>query len=209
VGPYGNNVPNGQQVTGGDNLNFYQINTTSLPNREILIGNERKKIMLGDPTMPSTIPTSNWEHIDGYEYIETDQSNNHIVSPSFIVASRRGATSQMLWANGRERCRRYRESQYPAGTWRMPTFAELAMLGEMQNDNNSAIKDLFVPASGSNTGWWTALDAYRLRVDQYKYDGPADAVQQDNQAAVRCVRDTWKDYPQDHLGVYGEFRERN
>ena len=209
TGPYGNNVPNGQSVTNpeGDNYNFYQINTSTLPNRQIKVGNEVKRIMLGDPTKASEKPTSNWTHIDGYEYIETDPDKNHIVSPSFIIASRRGATSQISWTNGRERCRRYREGQYPAGTWRMPTFAELAMLGDMQNDDLSAIKNLFVPASPTeNPGWWTALSEYRIQVDKYSYNTTGTAVASGNNAAVRCVRDTWKEYSQDYYGVYGAFR---
>jgi hypothetical protein len=89
----------------------------------------------------------------------------------------------------------------------MPTFAELAMLGDMQNDNNSAIKNLFVP-SGTTSGWWTAQNQYSIKAQDYTYenengvDGTAN-----HSAAVRCVRDTWKDYPQDHYGVYGVFRD--
>ncbi len=212
TGPYGDNVPNGQNVNGGDNYNFYEINTTTLPDREIMIGNVRRSIMLGDPTKASPTPTVNWTHIDGFEYIETDQTKNYIVSPSFVVASRRGATTQMNWATGRERCLRYRESQYPAGTWRMPTFAELAMLGDMQNDDNSAIKGLFVPADATSTGWWTALNEsniqYRIAANQYTYE-TGSGVYTGGLAAVRCVRDTWKEYSQDHYGVYGDFRDQH
>ena len=214
TGPYGNNVPNGQSTT--DNYNFYQINTATLPDRELLVGGVRKRIMLGDPTMASTVPTSNWTHIDGYEYIETDPDKNYIVSPSFIVASRRGATSQLTWSQGYERCKRYREGQYPSGTWRMPTFAELAMLGDMQNDPDSAIKGLFIPSSTTTgTGWWTGSTGYRIRADLYYYSTgnntptPGVNVGNSTSAAVRCVRDTWKEYPQDHYGVYGEFRDGN
>ncbi len=196
---YGSN--NG--YTTETDINFFQVNTTSLPDREIRIGNTMQKIMIGDPTMPSVGPTGTWTHLNGYEYIETDPNKNHIVSPSFVVASRRGATtSDFGYNNSWERCRRYRESQYPAGTWRVPTFAELAMLGDMQNDDQSAVKNLFISASSTGNGWWTALSAYSIRADQYRYSTGTTGVYQPTGAAVRCVRDTWKVYDQDDYAPY-------
>lgn len=189
--------------SGVNDINFYEITSTAVPDREIMVGGAMRKILIGDPTMASTIP-ANFTSIAGFEYIETDPDKNHMVSPAFVVASRRGATSQLSWANGRERCRRYRESQYPAGTWRMPTFAELAMLGDMQNDDNSAVKGLFIPSNQTTgTGWWTALNAYKIRADLYTY-AAGTGVFSGGEAAVRCVRDTWKVYDQDDYGVYAD-----
>ncbi len=50
--------------------------------------------------------------------------------------------------------------------------------------------DIFVNATGN--GWWTARNAYRIRVDLYTY-ATGNGVNQGGTAAVRCVHDTWKD----------------
>jgi hypothetical protein len=185
-GRWGNNNPNGESAN--DNFNFYRITTTALDNRQILIGNTLQTILLGDPTETVTHPFP-----DVSTYQRTDPDANHVVSPEFVIASRRGITTSMAWDVARDRCTRYREAQYPAGTWRVPTFAELAMLGDMQNDPRSAIKGLFVPvATGSNPGWWTALDAYRIQVHLYTYAAGA-GVETDGSGSVRCVHDTWRD----------------
>lgn len=185
-GSWGSNTPDGEN--NNVNFNFYQITTTSLEPREILVGGVRRRIMIGDPTRVVEHPFN-----DIGAYRQTDPELNHIVSPAFVVASQRGMTSPISWARAQERCMRYRESQYPAGTWRVPTFAELAMLGDMQNDDNSAIKGLFV--SGNNTtGWWTALQPYSIRVDRYRYDSNAGVIGiNPHNASVRCVHDTWRD----------------
>jgi hypothetical protein len=209
-GSYGSNSTDGNGATGQTNFNFYEINITAVPDFEILVGNVRRKIMIGDPTIESESPftaantPAEWQ---GAEYRRTAPDKHHIVSPSFIIASQRGITSTgSNWTTGQERCRRYRESQYPAGTWRAPTFAELAMLAVMQNDPNSAIKSLFNAGTGY---WFTGLEAYRIQVGNYGYDDPGvgrtgTAVANGGSAAIRCVRDTWKVYPQDSYGDYGD-----
>jgi hypothetical protein len=185
-GNWGNNNPDG--AGSDDNFNFYRITTTSLEARQIMIGGRLQTIMLGDPTHPVEHPFN-----DIGTYYQTDPDANHVISPSFVVASRRGITTPMSWTTARERCTRYREAQYPAGSWRVPTFAELALLGNMQNDENSAIKGLFVPvATGPNPGWWTALNAYRMQVHLYDFDS-GNGVEQDGTGSVRCVHDTWRD----------------
>ncbi len=186
-----------------DNINFYQITITSQPDRTIQVGDRMMRIMVGDPTMATPSPFSGGNDIAGFEYRQTDPDKNHIISPSFVVASRRGITANgRTWTQQQERCRRYRESQYPAGTWRAPTFAELAMIGDMQNDPNSAIKGLFVPATGGGNGWWTALPEYRIRANQYTYAGGMTGVMTGGGGSIRCVRDTWRVYDQDDYPGY-------
>ena len=179
---WGTNTPGG---SGGDNFNFYRITTISLDTDD-----QARGIMIGDPTEIITPHPAGTSFGTSYNQTRTDNNSWNVISPEFIIASRRGITNARTWAQARERCSRYREAQYPAGTWRVPTFAELALLGEMQNDDNSAIKSLFVNATGN--GWWTARNAYRIRVDLYTY-ATGNGVNQGGTAAVRCVHDTWKD----------------
>lgn len=84
----------------------------------------------------------------------------------------------------------------------MPTTAEMALIAKLQNDNNSAIKDLFVPATDNTGRWWTAQREvvgsgttyyyYNVRAGQLEsqtvYSGGTDPMM-----PVRCVHDVWED----------------
>ncbi len=203
AGAYGRSLTNDNDGDWGDNYggigpggtinyNFYTVTTTSLRNQTILINGVRQLMVIGDPTrLEDDHPFPNI-----YGYYQTDPTMNHMISPQFVVASRRGATSlDLTWNDAFERCKRYRESQYPAATWRVPTYAELALLSVMQNDGNSAIKDLFSTSSGASN-WWTALQAYRMVVNSYdNYDETVGSggILQGGTGPVRCVHDTWRD----------------
>jgi len=89
------------------------------------------------------------------------------VSPQFVIASQKGAvvpiegpagypTFVLTHQKAAHRCATYYESQYPAGSWRVPTIAELLLIRKLQNDTNSAIKDLFAVLPGSPYGWWSS-----------------------------------------------------
>jgi hypothetical protein len=187
--------------SGVKNWFFYEITTTSLEAQTIRIAGANHDILVGDPTIVSAVnpfgttwPTAVW--------IETDPNKQNVVSPRFVMASRRGMTDTSSWSVARQRCRQYREAQYPAGTWRVPTYAELALISVMQNDDDSAIKDLLSQSSGATT-WWTALTNYAITPNSY--DDYNEAVNQTNtNRNVRCVRDTWKTYPQDDFGDYAD-----
>jgi hypothetical protein len=210
ISPTGNNDNNDQfgsnapDISSGiRNWYFYEITTKILEEQSIRIDDDTFAMTVGDPTMASTNPffgnntPNDW---DDAEYIVTDPDKQNIVSPRFVMASRRGMVGTLSWERAWERCRRYREAQYPAGTWRMPTYAELALISMMQNDDESAIKDLLSDSSNATT-WWTALENFAITPNNY--DSYNEVVNQTNtNRNVRCVRDTWKTYPQDNLGAY-------
>jgi hypothetical protein len=201
--------------SGVQNDRFYEISTTTLTGQMILIATGQPLPMqVGDPTiLMATGPFTGgnnpaiWQAVNP-EYRRTDPEMQHVVSPRFIMASRRGAHNPFAYTSAAERCARYREAQYPAGTWRVPTYAELALISIMQRDDESAIKDLLSTSAGATT-WWTARNTTSIEVSRYNDYLAANGVNtSSNQTTrnVRCVRDTWRTYPQDYFEKYGVYR---
>lgn len=196
----GNNTPNGspKDTPPQKNFNFFTVHVTSLD-----IEDENAGMRVGDPTQPMshlgatagvegretiklTIP---WDIT--YFRTQQDVESNNIVSPQFVIASQRGITAtDKSWEVAQQRCATYRESQYAAGTWRMPTLAELKLVRRMQLDPNSAIKELFQSTNAS--GWWTAQYGYAVMLGQ---SDDALAILNDplKNHSVRCIRDLWRD----------------
>lgn len=200
----GSNEPNGS--LGQKNFNFFTVHVTSLD-----LEDEIEGVFIGDPTKGITHAGSTqgikdfrddfstgynlaaWQSFVFQKYFQTltDDIHNKTISPQFVIATQRGITSSLKsWDIAQQRCATYRESQYAAGSWRMPTLAELKLARRMQLDPNSAIKDLFV--IGEN-GWWSAQygasvilsnpdDTMAIRIGRPELNN-----------SVRCVRDLWRD----------------
>lgn len=174
---YGSNNPRGSSTQR--NFNFFMISTKVLTPEDVAEG-----IKIGDPTEEKTDHPFRTQ-VPVYYQTREDIESNNVISPQFIVATQRGITS---FSGGydvaRERCRRYREEPYRAGSWRVPTYAELRMINRMQQDENSAIKGLFSTSYGDyNTAWYVALKS--------GYHFGKDLTGQ-SATAVRCVHDTWR-----------------
>ncbi|MGL5787606.1 MAG: hypothetical protein ACRCX4_12430 [Bacteroidales bacterium] len=174
---WGFNYPNGTSTQR--NFNFFTVSTKVLTPQDVAEG-----IKIGDPT------EEKYDHpfiseVPVYHQTREDIESNNVISPQFIVATQRGITSLTGgYSVARERCRRYREEPYQAGSWRVPTHAELRMINRMQQDENSAIKGLFSTTSGDyNTAWYVALGS------GYHFGRDETGV---SATAVRCVRDTWR-----------------
>lgn len=60
---------------------------------------------------------------------------DEIIAPKFRIASSRGATQQMTYANAFRRCASYQEYGYPAGRWRLPTVAEIHYIAKLNADD--------------------------------------------------------------------------
>lgn len=190
----GSNNPDGG--TGQQNFNFFTVVTKSLD-----IADELEGIRIGDPTTAIQHPGDQYgynliqwrSYVPIYYQTLTSNDGNKIVSPEFVIATQRGITStDKTWYLGQNRCNTYREGKYPAGSWRMPTLAELKIIRRMQLDNNSAIKELF--QSTATSGWWSSLQFWDVVVGQ---SNDALAIRSQNSTynsnSVRCVHDTWRD----------------
>lgn len=203
-----NNSPNGEM--GQKNFNFFTVHVTSLD-----IEDEIEGVFIGDPTEGIDHPGSTaggkdnrdvvatgynsqeWHNFVGRTYFRTQilDEYNKTISPQFVIATQRGITSSSKsWEIAQQRCATYRESQYVAGSWRMPTLAELKLVRRMQLDPNSAIKDLFVfGTTGASSGWWTAQYGASVILDN---PNDAEAIligKPEISSSVRCVRDMWRD----------------
>ncbi|MGL5690916.1 MAG: fimbrial protein [Bacteroidales bacterium] len=198
------NNPNGQTGQNGEadqkNFNFFTVHITSLDTDD-----EAHGIRIGNPTelIPHPGATSGLTDNDIYDpannipwntnYSRTlyDAVHNNILSPQFVIATQRGITSVgKTQLAAQQRCATYRESQYAAGEWRMPTLAELKLVRRMQLDPNSAIKDLFVKSS--NIGWWSAQTGHTVNLSDPN-DNTAVVDNPSQRSSVRCVRDLWID----------------
>lgn len=174
---WGSNYPDGSNTQR--NFNFFTISTKVLTPEDVAEG-----IKIGDPTEEKTDHPFKTQ-VPVYYQTREDAESNNVISPQFIVATQRGITSfSGGYSVARERCRRYREEPYSAGSWRVPTHAELRMINRMQQDENSAIKGLFSTSYGDyNTAWYVALQSgYHFGIDQTGQSA----------TAVRCVHDTWR-----------------
>ena len=96
-------------------------------------------LIIGDP---STIK-------NGVRVTKDDAFSAELVSPKFVVASRFGAvsTGTYTYSKAVERCKKYWErledgTYYEAGTWRVPTLAELEFMNTVQ-DASPAVNYLF------------------------------------------------------------------
>lgn len=124
-----------------------------------------------------------------------DEKSNTIISPKFIIASQLGVTRQRyLDRDGRDgesgetRCSKYYERDYGpgkkhGGRWRLPTKAEIEYIQRLQQDRNSAVKNLL-----QGQKYWSA---YRYAFYNF-YDGYWPSANGNSQAHIRCVYDVYK-----------------
>lgn len=203
----GNNSPNGNpnDFIPQKNFNFFTVHVTSLDTED-----EEEGMRVGDPTeaiqhlgsteyaienkddVKTGYNLQYWAPLSPYFRTFTDEDHNKIVSPQFVIASQRGITlSTKSREVAQQRCATYRESQYAAGSWRMPTLAELKLVRKMQLDPNSAIKELF--QSSSTTGWWSAQEGASVILGDRKEDTAIRINSPEYTNSVRCVRDLWRD----------------
>ena len=120
--------------------------------------------------------------IKGYRGTRVENSDN-LVAPEFIVASFCSTCSnadQYFYSESSayNRCAGYQEAGYPAGRWRVPTTAELEVIGKLcaQNKLPQIFHDgtSYVSASGT-----------------FKNSNGSFSPTTDRAQSVRCVYDTW------------------
>ena len=69
-----------------------------------------------------------------YYPVNPESESDDIIAPKFRIASSRGATQKMTYANAFRRCASYQEYGYPAGRWRLPTVAEVMYIAKLNAD---------------------------------------------------------------------------
>ena len=150
-----------------------------------------------------TVARPKTEMENGQLVTVSNAENNQLVSPAFMLASQLGVITSSngggSWGGAKEHCKYYVEvveyedsEQSPKeirilDDWRLPTEAELEIIGIYQNTQPEVMANVLI-----GQRYWTALSNTYYRVPQ----GSTDAT------GVRCVRDV---SPED----LAEFRAHN
>lgn len=105
-----------------------------------------------------------------------------LVAPSIMIASSYAKTQPMTKESAEKRCASYQENGYPAGRWRLPTYAEVEFIVGLSNAGH--IPSLF--ETNINNGYWCSYG---------RIYGPTNNTQfyEDSNinVSVRCVYDIW------------------
>lgn len=175
-------IANPTTMTGtgtNTNPNHYIITTSSLA------GSSYTNYSIGDPRNPQVNNLSNLSRLSHYHPTLSTTETTYMVSPAFLIASSYGALNYYTnWEQGQKRCASYQEDGYPAGRWRMPTFAEVEYI--MTLSAQGVIPSLFRLTANDQIGYWCANG---------KIVGNANALPElgtnTDATAVRCVYDIW------------------
>lgn len=130
------------------------------------------------------------------ETAANNAQNNTLVSPSFMLASQLGIVTAMSWDNARKHCAMYVEKGENGKVyddWRLPTAAELKIIGEYQYEYDDILDEVLAGedywsavrgvALTNKSDWWSG--GHTIEID-YNHSGSA---------FIRCVRDCKPDDP--------------
>lgn len=125
--------------------------------------------------------------LTGYRATIEGTESANLVAPEFIVASGYGYY-QVSWSNmnaktsAKYRCAGYQESGYPAGRWRIPTPAELEVIGKLCSEGK--IPSIFY----GTYSYMSSNGPYYYNSDgTFRQDGDVNTYGD----SIRCVYDTW------------------
>lgn len=128
--------------------------------------------------------------LTGYRATLMGDVSENLIAPSFIIASSCGSYSggdKNLYVptegndtNAKFRCAGYQEAGYPAGRWRLPTPAELKVVGRLCAEKK--IPTIFYDGAE----YLSSNGAYRFDIDAGTF-----TYQDDNSDTMRCVYDAW------------------
>ena len=181
----GNMNPSG--LTGGNrNPNMYVINVTRLSSERYRIGDPRV-------TTINNLDYNNWAEAPAlfgttprtlayYYPTDTSDAMKMTIAPKFRVASSYGVSPTMDKQTAQRRCASYQEQGYPAGRWRLPTYAEMEYIISLSNRN--MIPVLF----SANSRYWNASGSSS---GQLGADGFLGNPTTSTNTHVRCVYDEW------------------
>ena len=123
-----------------------------------------------------------------YHPVNNGPEANNIIAPEFRIASSRGATQPMTYANAFRRCASYQEFGYPAGRWRLPTVAEVMYIAKLNADEK--IERLLGGGSDGTTDYW--CNSGYVTVNNTTTDPPEmNYSTPSGTKYVRCVYDDW------------------
>lgn len=123
-----------------------------------------------------------------YRNVKEGEMYKNLIAPSFIIASSHAGTSRSTWEGAVRRCASYQEDGYPAGRWRVPTYAEMEFLlglsqaGKIERVLGGIDGDSYFV----NAGIWV------MHFSGGSVTGTEFVPRSSGaQSYVRCVYDTW------------------
>ena len=134
------------------------------------------------PDYPVQPDQLNVEEIKGYRGTLVENAED-LVAPEFIIASHCSSCANAdnyMYAedSGYYRCASYQEAGYPAGRWRLPTVAELEVIGKLCAQDK--LPQIFVDGV-----------AYLSASGSFNNQGGSFTPTTKQAQSVRCVYDTW------------------
>lgn len=180
---------------GNKNPNMYLIKTTVL--------SDDSGYMLGDPrvtdidnlggyrTKPgqwsankTSVQSSYYDrYISYYHPAKDDGTADNIIAPEFRIASSFGVTDPVSYQGAKERCASYQEFGYPAGRWRLMTFAEASYIARLSSDGK-------IPTLLSkDTNYW--VSGGYVYINTKGAPTPYHRTTVTGDVYVRCVYDEW------------------
>ena len=151
----------------------------------------------GTPVAPAVDGTE--RQLTNYYATYTDVAHESFIAPKFRIASGFSSSGNIATTSGEkdtyhtylamvQRCAAYQEAGFPAGRWRLPTYAECMFVISLQN--RGKIPELFTPGG---RGYWCAScglyysssDLHRASFGDYVNTSNTDKGQ------IRCVYDEW------------------
>ena len=170
-----------------ENPNLYTITITSFTDDQYQIGDPRSKT----PDNLNAGNTVTLNRLTNY-YPTSSTVSENVISPQFQIASSYGvinSTYYLTYDQAKRRCASYQEDGYPAGRWRMPTYAEVRFIMSLSQEGKiPSLFNFFPNWQGNDTeGYWVANGKIVMLNNQLQFSTNYN----NSETAVRCVYDTW------------------
>ncbi len=122
-------------------------------------------------------------YISYYHPAKDDGTADNIIAPEFRIASSFGVTDPVSYQGAKERCASYQEFGYPAGRWRLMTFAEASYIARLSSDHK-------IPTLLSEkTNYW--VSGGYVYINTKGAPTPYHRTTVSGEVYVRCVYDEW------------------
>lgn len=135
-------------------------------------------------------PIEGGEDRDLTWYYPADESTRteQMLAPAVRVASKFGGVEYydgITKQSAEFKCATYQEDGYPAGRWRLPTFAEIEFMFTL-NAN-----DTFIPLFSSGSSYWSAHGSVTVSKNSTTGKITVSLNRSKDYALARCVYDAW------------------
>ena len=212
----------GTHNTTGDNAYMYTVSVSSLKDTDVFYYNTDNnpngvqtpyKYIIGDPRVRKSdinlnddgyIVGENWvlapDYITGENrrlqyYYPTSAEDGvfQVIAPKFRIVSFSGnGYKYHNYEGAKMRCASYQEDGYPAGRWRLPTYAEMQFVIMLQQEG------VIIPIFNGSSKYFSSTNQLQYEDNEFNYMDFQDASpgtinfnSGGGNGSVRCVYDEW------------------